>query len=179
MPAEKHEIERYADALVALGECAGNLQKLEQELLEAVEIFENSDKLQSFLGDITVAEEGKRATLTEVLDGRIDAVLFHFILILHAQGDLHLLRKVATVFFDKASELRERVSGILVSARPLSDKAVARVEKHVGVLLGKDVRLLAKEDRSLLGGMRVQVGDMLIDGTVDRELEDIRRQLAR
>jgi len=179
MPAEGDRIECYARALVALGQCAGNLQSLEQDLLEIVEEFETNNRLQGFLGDIRVAATGKAAALTEVLEGKVDDVLRHFILMLHSQGDLNLLKPIAASFYDKASELCEKVSGVLVSARPLSSEKIAHVEKHVGALLGKEVSLLAKEDRSLLGGIRVQVGDTLIDGTIDRELEDIYRQLAR
>lgn len=172
-----NHITLYAQALVALAEAAGQLERIEREMLDIQDLLKSSRELRNFLGDLTVEHSGKTVALEEILEKRVHPIVTHFLLLLHAEDMLREIDDIAQTFFTLASERRAKASGLLTSAHPIPDDVRTRIEAEIGRILGKEVHLLVREDASLLGGMRVQVGDFVVDGTVDRQLAEMRNQL--
>ena len=63
-----------------------------------------------------------------------------------------------------------------MTARPLTPERTALIEKETGRLLGRTVSLRVRVDPKLLGGLYVRVGDFVIDGTVDTQLDALRKK---
>ena len=169
----------YAQALVSLAEASGLLERIEREMLDLQDLLKSNRDLRNFLGDLSVKHSGKTAALEEILGKRVHPIVTHFLLLLHAEDMLREIDSIAQTFFTLASERRAKASGLLTSAHPISDDVHSRIESEIGRILGKEVHLLVRKDASLLGGMRVQVGDFVVDGTVDRQLAEMRNQLNR
>ena len=66
----------------------------------------------------------------------------------------------------------------VTTAVPLTDDQFARLEQRLGAQAGRRVRFDAIVDPSVLGGVRVQIGDDVIDGSVATRLNDLRQKLA-
>jgi F-type H+-transporting ATPase subunit delta len=64
-------------------------------------------------------------------------------------------------------------------ARPLEPQQEARLTASLERLYGRQVQLQVDVDPAVLGGISVRVGDEVLDGTVQRNLEAVRRTLAR
>ena len=70
---------------------------------------------------------------------------------------------------------RQRVE--VTSAVPLEDEELERVTSFAANLTGKEVVVSARVDESILGGIIIQVGDQLLDGSTRARLEEMRRQI--
>lgn len=81
-------------------------------------------------------------------------------------------------FSAAGAQLRERRVAKVTAATPLSDDQQERLRAALAKQVGHDVDLQIQIDPSVLGGLRVQIGDDVIEGTVARRLDDARRQLA-
>ena len=68
-------------------------------------------------------------------------------------------------------------SGEVFSAAPLSDDQIRRLEEQTGKLIGENVQLENHVDRSLIGGVRVQVAGKIFDASLKRKLEDMRSRM--
>jgi F-type H+-transporting ATPase subunit delta len=143
-------------------------------VLQAVD---DHEELRRFLADPALRTEGKRRAIEELFEGRVHPVLLHVLMILVEQNALHKLPRIADVFYERLSDLRDKISGELVTVRPLSETQHGEIEAEVSRILGKRVHLLVREDPNLLGGLRVRVGEFILDGTVDRRLESMRQSL--
>ena len=75
------------------------------------------------------------------------------------------------VYEDMVDEKEGRVKGVGYSAYPVSEAVKARIEEALEEKLRKKVHLDIKEDKGLIGGIKVIVGGMRIDGSVKRQLE--------
>jgi F-type H+-transporting ATPase subunit delta len=64
------------------------------------------------------------------------------------------------------------------AARELSDDESSRLAKALGAQYDTTVHLLVVQDPEIVGGIRVEIGDDVIDGTVASKLEDAQRKLA-
>ena len=171
------ELDRYAEALLCLARAADVMAQVEDQLAPMVELLQQRADIRAFLGDERIQTEGKRRALCEMFEQGLDPVLLHFALVLHARDRLTAFPEIAARFYEKVSLLRERASGELVSARPLSPEQLEAVAREAGRVLGRKLELRPRVDTSLLGGVRIQVGDFVVDGTLDHQLEQLRHQL--
>ena len=177
MQAKDDKTEHYADALIALGKAGGALRTIEHDAIHLLDFLSESEAVQRFLDSETVAREGKRRAIQEVLKGHSHPLLIDFLVMLVSAGDLPLLGAIAERFLTKATEVHERISGEIHMAAPLSNHHLAEIESEVGRILNKQVSLRPRVVPGILGGILVKVGDFILDGTLDRQLDDARRQL--
>jgi F-type H+-transporting ATPase subunit delta len=77
------------------------------------------------------------------------------------------------------AEQSDKLVAIVTTAAPLSDGQAARVARGVAERYGRDITVNQVVDPAVVGGVRVQVGGDVIDGTVATRLADLRLQLAR
>jgi F-type H+-transporting ATPase subunit delta len=170
-------IEHYADALIAIGNAANALRAIEDDFVHLLDFMEESEALQRFLASATVSQTGKRRSLQEILNEQIHPLLIEFLIMLLTAGDVAHLKAVAHCFFEKASQVHETISGEIHVAVPLSDDRVSSIETEVGRLLNKRVTLRPRVLPGILGGALIKVGNFIVDGTIDRQLEEAKRQL--
>ena len=76
------------------------------------------------------------------------------------------------------AELANRTIAKITAAKPLDADQANRLRTALIRLAGRDVELQVTVDPAVLGGLRVQIGDQIIEGTVAGRLEDARRQIA-
>lgn len=171
------DIDRLADALLALADATGLRERFTDDLAAVNDLLDGNASVCRFLADATVAPEGKAGALEALLDGHVHASLRRFLQLVAAEGAGTRLRELAAAFFGKAAASRRQTAGEIVTARPLSAGQVAEIEQHVGRILGKQVALHVKIDEGLLGGVLLRVGDFVLDGTLDARLDGMRRQL--
>ena len=81
-------------------------------------------------------------------------------------------------FADEVAARRKRVLAEVRCAYELGDAERQRLADALAARYGHDVHLNVIVDPTIVGGLRVAIGDDVIDGTVSGRLEDARRQLA-
>ena len=77
-----------------------------------------------------------------------------------------------------AARHRKRLVALVTVARPLDDGQAERLADALGRQYDRPVHLNVVVDRDVIGGIRVEIGDDVIDGTVASRLDDARRKLA-
>jgi F-type H+-transporting ATPase subunit delta len=179
MQAAKDEAAEYAAALVSLGKATGSLDSLEQDMARAAELIGDNHDVKRFVSDPHVRDEGKRAAFEELLAPHVSRLLLDFLLLLLDQGKAGRVAAVAEAFAWQSAALRDEVAGEVVSARELAPAKIAAIEKEVSRLIGKQVHLQTRVSGDILGGVRVRVGSVVFDGTLDHHLEEYRRTLTR
>jgi F-type H+-transporting ATPase subunit delta len=92
-------------------------------------------------------------------------------------GTYRTVEAALEVYREVAAETAgERVATIRVS-EPLKDADRTRLRDALAKQYGRDIHLNEVVDRSVLGGIRIELGDDIIDGTISSRLDDARRRL--
>jgi F-type H+-transporting ATPase subunit delta len=167
----------YADALASLGKATAMLPRIEQELPEVTTLFQTHEQLRRFLARPDVLLEGKLRAVETILAEALAPPLVNILLTMIQAGDITLLGDMLTAFENALADTREHASGEVESAVPLSPERLLELEREVGRVVGKQVRLHPRVSRSMLGGIRVRVGDVVIDGSIDAQLNALHEQL--
>ncbi len=77
-----------------------------------------------------------------------------------------------------ADEAAGRVRAAVTTAVEISPDDRERIREQLSTRLGKEVRLTASVDRRIIGGLKLQYGDHLIDASLANRLQQLRRRLA-
>ncbi len=77
-----------------------------------------------------------------------------------------------------AATRREQVTAVVTAATDLTEQQRERLSAALQNIYGKTIVLQVVRDEQVIGGIRVQVGDEVVDGTVLRRLDEARRHIA-
>lgn len=172
-----------ADALEHLGVVAhvtssgANAERLADELFGFAQAVKDHPELRDALADPARSVEDKRGLLRTLLDGKAlpaTIALAEQSLV----GSYRTVSVALTEFQRVAAEVAGRGVATVRVARPLPDAEVQRLSDVLSRQYGRPVHINLLVDPSVMGGVRVEIGDDVIDGTVSSRLDDARRRLA-
>jgi F-type H+-transporting ATPase subunit delta len=172
-------LELSVEALLVEAERDGALEEVEDELFRFGRILGQNPQLALALTDPAAPASVKNALLARLLSGRAHPVTVRLAQQAAADrihGDVE--RRLAD-FSRIAAARRGRVVAIVRSAVPLTDEVLARLGAAVSRYFGRQIQLQVDLDPGLLGGVVVQVGDEVVDGSVLRRLVAARRAILR
>jgi F-type H+-transporting ATPase subunit delta len=173
MTAANDKPEQYALALLALARANNAVEDVRKDLSHLVGFVRANAAVRQFLDAGDVTTPGKQHALAGLLGGRIHPLLVQFALLLAATGDIGLLGEIATACTAAGAD-QQTTTGEIQSAVPLSADRIRAIEEEIAIRLGHPVHLEPRVMNNILGGIRVKVGDVVIDGTLDTQLEDAR-----
>ena len=169
---------RYARALFGIGLDAGKFEALGDELGELAELWTGSDELRQALENPVFKPEEKRAVLQTILPKVAPTPeVQRFVLLLLDRRRIMLLPAIARAYRDLTDAHVGRVRAEVTSAEELAPATLDRVRRSLEQRTGKKVIVTAKVDRDLIGGVVARVGDLVLDGSVRTQLEDLRSRL--
>ena len=156
---------------------AGSLDEVEDELFRFARTVEHSSELRVALTDPEVSGANRAALVTGLLSGKAKPATVQLVasVVTSPRG-----RKPSQALDDLAAEAasrRQRKIAVARVAVPLDADLRDRLETALGSALGHDVRLQVEVDPSVVGGIVVQVGDEVFDGSVARRLGQVSRDL--
>jgi F-type H+-transporting ATPase subunit delta len=166
------------EAMVIAAESAGTLDDLEDELFRFGRVVAGQPELRAALADPSLPEERKQGLLKALLDGKVTAVTLGLIgqMVAHPRG--RPLNVALEMCADIAARLRQQLIAVVRSAVELSAAQRRRLAGALARSYGHRVHLNVIVDPSVVGGISVQIGDELIDGTAATRLAEVRRRLA-
>ena len=164
-------------AVVKGADKAGEADALEDQLFGFSRLVADNPELRDALSDPARSTEDKRALLHSLLDGKATAATIR--LAEQSVAGSHRTVSVAVDAYQKvASEHRNRLVGTVRVARELPEADKDRLQEVLAGQYGRPVHLNVVIDPEVIGGIKVQLGDDVIDGTMANRLDDARRRLA-
>jgi F-type H+-transporting ATPase subunit delta len=169
---------RYAQALFELATADGNVDAWQHDLGVAAQLA--ADPIIAHGVDTpALAFAQRRQFVAQLLHGRVAAQVENLGLLLAHRGRFAILPDIAREYDGMVRQARGVVAATVASSSPLSQAELASVRARVEQLAGSTVELSESVDPSLIGGVRVTVGDTQIDASVASRLRRLRRELVQ
>lgn len=164
-------------ALLAQAQTSGNLQTVEEELFLVERQLVAHRELLTTLGDRSSKPEGRLGVLHDVLHGKVCAVTYALVArkVAAPRGErlLNTVRQLVTA----AAARRELIVVTVTAAVDLTTAQRVRLASILKEMYGHDMQINVAVDPEVLGGIKIQVGSEVVDGTVVARLADARRRL--
>jgi F-type H+-transporting ATPase subunit delta len=168
----------YAESLLAVAEPAGKTQEVIGEIDSLLDdVFRRDRRLAALFGGSAIGRTARRALLEKAFAHRAGAIFYNFLMVLNNHERLDLLGPIRQALHDLDDERHHRVKVHVFTAVPLPDDFAGRIAERVRQRFGLEPVLVAHVDPSLLGGLKVRVGDRQLDATVRTRLDNLKNQI--
>lgn len=169
---------RYIKALFSVAGESGQGDVLGQLLPPLQELYRGHEGLRAVLNNPRLTDAKKHDVVLKLLGVPAPELLRRFLDLLLQKRRIGVLAHAGSIF----TELQDEAAGVrhaaVVAALPMSETQEQRLaevlSKHLGCRVITEVRV----DPAVIGGVAVQVGDLLIDGTIRRRLEELRERFS-
>lgn len=168
---------RYANALFQVAREDNQLDRLEGEIRTLKEVFNTNVELPSFLEHPKVPLEKKQEFIKTSFASFSPAVQNLLMLLVDRHRE-DIVSDMADEFLILVNEYTGIVDAKVYSVRPLTEQEQDVISKVFAHKIGKKaLRIENIVDSNLLGGIKIQIGNRIFDGTVSGKLERLERRL--
>ncbi|PWJ08814.1 F0F1 ATP synthase subunit delta [Streptomyces sp. NWU49] len=157
---------------------AGTLDEVEDELFRFGRIVSSDTQLRAALTNRAASASAKGELLRSLLGGRTKPTTERLVTRLVTAPRGRSLEAGLESLSKLAADRRNRAVAVVTSAIPLSDTQKRRLGAALAKLYGREMHLNLDVDPAVLGGIRVRVGDEIINGSLADRLEDAARRMA-
>ena len=170
-------IDGYAAGIFDIAQAEGSLDKIEDELFQFSQLFQDNEQLREKLTDQSLPVEKRQAIVEDLLGQKASPLTVNLISFLVGSGRARDLPTIVDRLVERAAAERRREVAEVRAAVPLDDEQRRRLTEALEKSTGKQIELKVIVDPSVLGGVVARVGDTVIDGTVRRRLDQLRESL--
>ena len=168
--------DRYAQAVYELGKEEGILDDLQSDLGKVNEVINSNEDFFPFLIHPLVPDKDKQNVLEEIFGETIRREAMNFLKLL-VQKDREdylplIYKRVKKIRMDQ-----DEIVEVEIAYPPGFDRegVVSRVEENLGEILDREIWITqVTEDEELIGGVRLKIGERVLDGSVQGRLEGLR-----
>ncbi|MCI0362537.1 MAG: ATP synthase F1 subunit delta [Phycisphaerales bacterium] len=170
----------YAKSLFELAQQEGGERTITAVLGELEQICElmRSDKsLREFFASPIIDMARRSASIQHMFSERVSDLVLRFLLVLNNKRRLNHLEAIAAAYDRMVHETFGRIEVDVYTAAPLANKDLETIEERIKQALGREPVLHPYTEPSMLGGLKLRIGDQLIDGSVVSKLRRMKREL--
>ena len=170
--------EVYSRALFEAAKDSDALDRVHDELGEFADALDADRNLQVFLFSPYFSSAEKRDGIRKIVSDA-DERIVNFLELLAERHRMPALFRIRRSFDSMWAEENKLLPVTVTSAVELDEGLVRDIGKRIEEQTGRQVELSSSVDPDVLGGLRLQVGNMVLDATVRNRLEQLRKQVAK
>ena len=159
----------YAEAAFRLADEAGALAKW-SEMLAALALVAADQRVRAAASDPNLGEAKVAGLFIAILSGRLSGDAENFVRVLAQNGRLELLPEIRAQFEALKNEREGVLEAEVHSAFELSEGQVAELVQRLEKKTGRKVKTRVQVDKDLIAGVRIVLGDKVIDGSARAQL---------
>jgi len=167
----------YAGALFEVGRDKGKLDTLQEQLSQFTDAIDRNRELQVFFFSPYLSSEEKVGGLKRAISGA-EPELINFLELLVDKQRMTEIFRIRRAFEELWKEENRRIDVTVTSAVELDPEVVSKIGQEVERQTGEEVDLSSAVDDRILGGIVLQVGNMVLDASIRSRLEKLRKSVA-
>ena len=169
---------RYSLALYELAEENKTVHEIENQSSAFVKLIDESKDFESIIRNPTHKKEDQINVINKISQHyNFNILLKNFLCFLVTKRRLFFIRKILKNFVKMCSEKRGEVSAKLVAAKELSNSEVNKIKDELSKNFTSKVKLDYKYDPTLIGGLIIQVGSVMIDTSIKSKLKQLENKM--
>jgi F-type H+-transporting ATPase subunit delta len=170
--------EVYARSLFEVAKEHGVLDRIHDELDEFTDVLSENRDLQVFFFSPYFSSEEKKDGISKVVEG-VDERFLRFLELLAERHRMPVIFRIRRELEALWADENRLLPVTITSAVELDKGTVEQIGKQIEKQTGRRIEHTAVVDPDVLGGLAIQVGNVVMDATVRGRLEKLRRQVAR
>jgi ATP synthase F1 delta subunit len=170
--------EVYARSLFEVAQEQGDLDRVHEELGEFADALNDSNEMRVFFFSPYFSSQEKKEGISKLIDDA-DENFVRFLELLAERHRMPAIFRIRRAFDDLWREENKLLPVTVTSAIELDPELVEGLGERIEEQTGRRVELSSKVDPDVLGGIVLQVGNMVLDASVRNRLEQLRKTVAK
>lgn len=166
----------YAEAVFERARVSGRLEAWSQ-MLDLLAAAMREPALAALVANPRLTPQQLTELMLDLGGDALDAECRNFVKVLVENDRLAVLPEIAALYEERKREAEGLVKVQVTSAFPLAAGQAEQLASALRAKLGREVEITTLEDPSLIGGVRIRAGDMVIDGSVQGRLQQLANEL--
>jgi ATP synthase F1 delta subunit len=168
----------YADALFEVGREKGKLDALRDQLAQFADAVDGNRDLQVFFFSPYFSSAEKISGAERAIAGA-DPEFVNFLKLVIEKQRMPEIFRIRRQFEELWKHENRRIDVTVTSAVELDPAVVGRIGEEIQRQTGQEVDLASRVDAEILGGVVLQVGNMVLDASIRNRLEKLRKSVAQ
>ena len=165
---------RYSLALYELAEELNCVNEVEIHSNALIKLISENKDFSSLIKDPTSNQNDQLKVISKISEiFNLNNLLFKFLSFLISKRRFFFVEKILKDFIDTCSKKRGEVKAELISSKELSGEQVSKIKDELSQNFNAKIKLDYKYDKSLIGGLVIQVGSIMVDTSIKNKLQQI------
>lgn len=171
---------RYAEALVGISEQNNAIEDYQREFQSIVEVFNNQQDFRFFLLNPEVSADVKKEIINKVFSGQVKKDIVNFLKLLIDKGRIKFLPVIFDEYIKLVDKKRSVLNMTISSSSELEDSQINLIkEKYMKKYGATSAKINVEIDKNLIGGVKVKIGDKVVDGSIKGRLESLKSLIVK
>ena len=170
--------ERYSRALFEVANEANEIEKVEKDIKTFQLLLEDTSELKNFIHNPTQSLETQNNVIN-LLSEKLNFSnnLKNFFLLLIEKRRIFFVLKILKSFLILCSKKRGEIKASLISSKDLSQTELENISKELSSSMQSTIKFDYKIDKDLIGGLKLQLGSIMIDSSIKSKLKKFEQQM--
>ena len=173
----KSKIDRYAKILFSISDTSEKYESIEKILYILSTLCNTSLNFKQFLLTKRISSDLKKEILLSIFKDLINESEIDLIIYLMEGIDLRYIKLITEKYKKLISDSRGNVKVEVVTAEQLSNLDLTDIEEKINSKINGSVIISNTIDKNILGGIKLKVGNTLIDGSIKTKLDKLKQSM--
>ena len=170
--------ERYSLALFELSEENNLLSQIEDQSSSILNLIEQSEDFSNLIKDPTTSQEDLLKVVNTISENnKFESLFKNFLSFLIQKRRFFFIERILKSFIEICSRKRGELKAELKSAKELSNEEITKITEELTKNFSSKIKLNYKYDKSLIGGLVLQVGSTMVDTSIKNKLQQIENRM--
>ena len=170
----------YGDALLEIAGEENKVDLLLEEVTAVMAILKDNPEFSKLMNNPRISVDEKQTVMSNVFEGRISKELMGFFSMIVNKGRYDHIDEILTYFQDEVKKIKGIGVAYVTTPLELSDTQKKNVEKKLLETAGfKQMEMHYDIDTELVGGMRIRIGDRVVDSSIHTKILKMQQDMMK
>ena len=163
---------RYALALYELANEKSGLEAIVKDVNELLAAYKTSEDFKNFVNNPTLSQSSQLEVLKKIsIEMNLSKITKSFLSILVIKKRIFFLNKIFSNFLSLVSKKKGELTASLISSKNLTNEELKNLNTELSQAMNTTVTFNYKVDEALIGGLKMQIGSLMIDTSIKNKLK--------
>ena len=169
---------RYSLALFELASESNLINEIEEQANALINLIKSSNDFNNLIKDPTSNKDDLVAVISKLSEqNNLESLFKNFLNFLIIKRRFFFVEQILKSFVETCSNKRGELKAELKSAKELSSQEIQNITNELTQNFSSKIKLNYKHDKSLIGGLIVQVGSTMVDTSIKNKLQQIENRM--
>lgn len=168
---------KYSQAMFDIAQSDNSLDTVLADMKTVRTVMRENENLRKFLGNPLVTVKAKKETLEKIFASSVSTIVCRFLYVMVDRRREAAITEAVENFIDLARAAQNIEVAKIRVIKPLTAEEETALVKKLEAMTGKKIEPMYYTDPSILGGVVIQIGDQVIDGSLKRQIRNMEHAL--